>query len=358
MKAARVVLPLALLLFGACAWWIAGRPGLEQDQLIFSHALHKENGLECDTCHAGVKDATDVRAWHSPKEATCTDCHERDNCSQCHTDVALRKEGYDKGEQDPNLTFSHAAHVARADSCATCHVASETGTSLPLGRPSMEVCLTCHNHKADYAEARCTKCHATMRNVPLRAVAEFEHDGNWMSRHGLAATSQGADCLQCHQQSSCTECHSRVAPATNAKLFPEQVQKTLLHRGDFISTHAMEARADGATCERCHQAPNFCADCHRAQGVGVGVGVTNTRIHHPAGYAVRGGGPVFHGDDARLHIETCVSCHDQGAQSNCVSCHKVGGVGGSPHPKDWSLHNTLGDANKQAMCKVCHQSAP
>jgi hypothetical protein len=171
-----------------------------------------------------------------------------------------------------------------------------------------------------------------------------------MGRHAILARSQGAQCLQCHQQSMCTSCHSKVAPAAPARLFPEQVEKSLIHRGDFLSTHAIEAKSDGAVCLRCHKT-DYCESCHRANAMAFNS--SNQRNPHPAGWGVPGNGK-FHGPEARLHIETCAACHDQGAKSVCVECHKVGGIGGSPHPANWRKHHDRDDVRSNPMCLTCH----
>ncbi len=333
----------------ACAWWMAGRSGLfKLDQLVFSHATHKENDVDCDTCHTGVAKATHLDASFAPREETCLECHDRDNCALCHSDVARRQP---RGAPEPSeLGFSHQAHADRVpEGCPRCHVGIEQSTGLPIEPPSMDLCLACHPHGEEYAQARCQHCHPSLRALPLRAVAEFDHTGDWESRHGLQARAQGDSCLQCHPQSSCAECHSRVAPAANVRLYPEAVERNLIHRGDWRSTHAIEARLDGDTCVRCHTNTGFCSDCHRAAGLGPGAFART--MPHPPGYATRGG-TLFHGDEARLHIETCAACHDRGAASSCVTCHRVGGIGGNPHPPGWS--DRVGERRSAAVCQTCH----
>jgi hypothetical protein len=346
MKALRLGIVLPLLTLAACAWWMAGRPGLAAlDQLTFSHTLHIDEGVECDTCHEGVAEATDTSSAHRPAEEVCLECHEReDNCDMCHSDA---ENAGKRPAHSSDLGFSHAAHIERVgdEGCAKCHPAVDWDEA-PVPLPNMDSCLECHNHDQDYARAECLHCHPSLRAKPLRAIAEFDHAGDWMSRHGLQARNQGAACQQCHTDSTCSECHSRVAPAVNAQLFPEAVGRNLLHRGDFRSTHAMEARADGDTCLRCHHT-NYCAQCHEQHGLTAGV--SNGRIPHPPGWSTPGGA-AFHGDEARLRIETCAACHDQGAASNCVTCHKVGSIGGNPHPRGWRAD----DYDENPMCQTCH----
>ncbi|OGQ81076.1 MAG: hypothetical protein A2289_14495 [Deltaproteobacteria bacterium RIFOXYA12_FULL_58_15] len=333
---------------------MAGRPGLpELDQLIFSHAVHHENDVECDKCHAGIEAAVDTSKSFTPTEEVCLECHDKDdNCKQCHT--AARTRGTRQAHVS-ELGFSHQTHMERTKEtgCVTCHDGIQDSTELPVAKPSMAKCLTCHNHNQDYAQARCLDCHPSMQRLPLAAVAEFDHSGDWMARHGMQARVQADSCQQCHTQSTCSECHSRAAPAASVKIYPEAVERELLHRGDWISAHAIEARADGDTCLRCHQDSGFCVSCHTQSGLTAGA--TNGRVPHPPGYANRGG-QAFHGDEARVRIETCVACHDQGAASNCVECHKSGGIGGSPHPPGWGTTHERDDVGENPMCRTCHST--
>lgn len=393
---------------------MAGRNQAGRDRIVFSHAVHSDNGVACADCHGPVGEAQDLATLYAPRP--------ENSCENCHSD---QQSPLMDARTAPELGFSHKDHLARvatflaagggaaadaaasttapgaagtpgapssttneqapaqpseaptgadktgdgggsesgattavsADAandpkvCAVCHPDATTAAALPLQRPTMATCLTCHNHNADYAEARCTHCHPSLRQLPLMAVAEFEHTAGWITRHGLVSQHQGESCLQCHQQSSCSECHSRVAPDSPARLFPEVVDRTVLHRGDFISTHGMDARLSGDVCLRCHQT-NQCQNCHRVMGLAAESG--SLFVPHPAGYAMPGAGTRFHGDDARRNIHSCAACHDQGAASVCVQCHRVGGVGGSPHPAGWSKKNKESDIAGNALCLTCH----
>ncbi|MEK7703820.1 MAG: cytochrome c3 family protein [Myxococcota bacterium] len=347
-RSLRVISLVGFSMLGACAWWMAGRPGLvPRDELIFSHKTHVDNSVECATCHAGVKEASDTAKSLLPKEAACLDCHEKpDNCAMCHKDVAQAKA---RPEHHSELGFSHQAHMERVgDDCATCHVGIADMTVVPVAVPAMDVCLQCHNHATDYAEARCQHCHPDMRAMPLRAVAEFDHGGNWLDRHGMMARVQGAQCTQCHAQSMCADCHSKTAPAAPTRIFPEQVERALIHRGDWISSHPMEARAEGQMCLRCHQT-SYCSSCHASSGLSPKTGAGG-RNPHPGGWALS----PEHGREARLAIETCAACHDQGAASACVRCHAVDGMGGNPHPAGWKKTHDEDDATKETPCRFCH----
>ena len=344
----RRFVPMALvaLLLGACSWWMAGRPLIfGGHDLTFTHELHMgEVGMECNECHGEVAGAEDFVASYLPDEEVCMDCHFReDDCSWCHTDPDSR--GPRPERVVPAYTISHRSHLEREAECTDCHADATTSGALPLMGISMDTCLNCHNHEEDYAQGRCNQCHESMERMPLSAVAEYEHSGGWIDQHGLLAHNAGASCGQCHSQTMCTDCHTAVSAIVPADLFPEEVETELRHRGDFITTHSMEARADAGNCATCHDS-NECRDCHTAYGVSDGI--DEPFLRHPDGW-ISG-----HGTEARLRIETCASCHDQGAASNCVECHAVGRVGGNPHPDGWASSHEREDVAGNPMCLSCH----
>jgi hypothetical protein len=126
------------------------------------------------------------------------------------------------------------------------------------------------------------------------------------------------------------------------------VDRAFIHRDDFLSRHPLEARADEASCARCH-GNDFCSSCHQKNGLTPGA--ANGVNPHPSGFGL---GPA-HGAAARRDINSCAACHDQGAASNCVSCHRVGGVGGDPHPPSFSARHPREEISRNAMCQTCHQ---
>jgi hypothetical protein len=130
----------------------------------------------------------------------------------------------------------------------------------------------------------------------------------------------------------------------------DRPDRRFIHRVDFLGRHPVEARADPASCQRCH-ATSSCESCHEHERVAAGWSSTNP---HPPGWGLPGSGS-FHGDAARRNIASCAACHDQGDNSNCVSCHKVGGIGGDPHPAGWGSHHSLGDASSDGRCVACHR---
>jgi hypothetical protein len=213
----------------------------------------------------------------------------------------------------------------------------------------MATCLTCHEHQADYDGGRCEVCHEDLSRYPLRPIADFRHQGDFLRSHGASARARPEACADCHQQDFCSECHARTAAMPIDDLYPERTDRSFIHRGDFIARHPIEARFNAATCSRCH-ATRFCATCHREQSLTTKA--DDPRNPHPAGWVFPGGG---HGVEARRDITRCAACHADGPASICIDCHRVGGIGGNPHPPGWTSQHDEAEANRNGMCLHCHR---
>lgn len=172
----------------------------------------------------------------------------------------------------------------------------------------------------------------------------YHKRADWIREHGKQAGRPSAACYDCHQASHCTDCHGRHQELLPEVKNPEAVEKGYVHRADFRSRHAGEARTDPARCARCHT-PQSCQACHTREGINTGA----ANYPHPAGWMVQGSSQ-FHGRVARQDIVLCASCHERGAATNCVVCHAPGGTGGSPHPPGWQ---TSLSQNSPA-CQACH----
>ena len=131
-----------------------------------------------------------------------------------------------------------------------------------------------------------------------------------------------------------------------AVVLAERTDRSLIHRPDFLSREAVEARDDEASCLKGHGS-NSCQTCHAQQKVG---GANASFDPHPPGF----GQGAAHGAAARRDIVSCAACHDQGSTSNCVSCHRVGGIAGNPHPPSWTVRHSKEEIGRNAMCQVCH----
>jgi hypothetical protein len=321
------------------------------DAIIFSHDFHKQLDFDCDTCHAGVADATDLSRSYLPKEATCLECHadkkEQGECGFCHADPK-RPETYELREIASRMP--HVRHKPPVAECSRCHTAlSEPGKPVRTAADH-DTCLSCHGHEQQYAKGSCDSCHTDLAQFATAPVASFSHQGDFLRTHGEQARTSAQTCAACHDQTSCSDCHAKTASPKPSIKFPEDVASNFIHRGDFISRHTIEARADGESCAKCH-GQSFCSSCHTLNKLTSDV--VDPRTPHPPGWSFPGARD-FHGDAARRDIVSCASCHDQGAASVCVTCHAVGGVGGNPHPASWLDRHDSKEIATNGMCLACH----
>lgn len=334
------------LLLTACAGFM-GVMVSQRDAIKVPHARHLEAEVECATCHETIFESTTLEEGSFPKEKVCLGCHkdEKQDCAFCHTKpdkpMALAVRVRD-------LKMNHAEHIERVkEDCTVCHKTLPNPLRTEGMAPTMESCFTCHNHKEEYEAGKCDGCHKDLTKYKLQPVGDFSHRGDWTENHKLEARSAGATCATCHEQTFCSECHAKTVAAKPEFLMPERVEKNFIHRNDFVSRHMVEARADEASCQRCH-GMNFCQSCHAKNNLNPQS--DSTLDPHPAGF----GDGLAHGPAARRDIVSCAACHDQGAASNCVNCHKVGGVAGNPHPPGWTVRHSQQEIGRNAMCQVCH----
>jgi hypothetical protein len=321
----------------------------------FPHSPHIENDVACSNCHAGIEKATklDAATRHVKLPASIS---KDKNCSGCHdTDPKI---SIPSQRTRARLTFSHADHVQKVKgNCRACHQALTDKGDAHAKVPPMAACTACHKHQQDFAEARCTPCHTDLKGY--KPVSAFAHEGDWLRIHGRLAKPSAESCAQCHDQTYCATCHApETTPARPSIVWPEEVTRAFIHRGDYVSRHMIEAEAQPASCRKCHGSA-FCTACHETQGLNP-LAQTNVRDPHPAGWSVKGGGPQFHGDAARRDITNCAGCHDNGADSICVRCHNVGnaitsGLGpNGPHPQSFVSKHRGESKAKNAMCLACH----
>ena len=329
-----------------------GEPS-RKGSLSFSHAKHAKEA-DCSDCHAGVEKSKGATrgVFIAAKHAACDKCHEqevKDACEKCHRGI---RAGVHFARPDRALRFPHDKH-AKAK-CAACHPADKEPGGLVPGHAT---CNTEACHRAAYKAARCEQCHRDLQRYRLKPVTLLAHGPGFARGHGTSARQNVRACAQCHDQTYCADCHAaRTAAAPAAVLFPERVDRAFIHRGDYVTRHQVEARADSGTCYKCH-GQRGCRACHALNGLATApdrdLPGKVTRSTHPAGW-MTGGSSDHHGRKARQDIARCASCHDQGARSNCVGCHRVGGMGGKPHPRGWDWRSKSSACLSQAACATCH----
>ena len=344
-------LVVAAALLAACSTKEA-KPEVQHDPaFVMPHSPHVEGEVDCLECHAPIAKSTAlearVRHVQLPKKSEA--------CSGCHD--AMPKLQVPSRTRDWSLNFNHAAHLARLkgekNACVRCHTSLPDAKDAEYAAPSMSACTSCHNHQQEFVAAKCLGCHQDLKRYP-KPVESFKHAGNFLKLHGGLAKGGAESCAACHEQTFCADCHSPTTAAGKPTLiFPEAVERDLIHRGDYLARHQVDVQANPASCRKCHGS-NFCKTCHEQESPKQLLGSTVVQGNpHPAGWDTNKASGHFHGDAARRNIVACAGCHDQGANSACVRCHQVGGLAGvNPHPGSFKFKT--GDISKNTMCRACH----
>lgn len=336
--------------------------------LIFSHAKHLARGTACTTCHPNAATSQSAVDNLLPTEEQCRACHPIDRgdwakratpvaaCIGCHPNWAPDRPVERVYLPPPPLKFSHARHaLATCESCHTGMRAVDLATTRQL--PTMASCLSCHTRGGE--ERRCADCHLARRGGLIETQFEHgqlvPHGDEGRDAHGIgfaadhkgAARQTNATCNACHDQSECVACHQGV------------VKPMEFHPGNYVLTHAIEARRGRPDCSACHRAASFCVACHERSGVGTraerGFSSEASAPFHPAGWASAGPGQNAHAREARRNLSACASCH---REEDCLRCHSAepGALRASPHPPNWrgsARCRALYRGNRR-MCLRCH----
>jgi predicted CXXCH cytochrome family protein len=183
-------------------------------RLKMSHEEPLRAQLSCTACHLTETHAR-ASVFQQRDHSFCAGCHDgvvADNsCLTCHTSEPPRDPSALPGQEavvhGPRWEQTHA--MGEKASCTTCHERSDCaqchGIELPHsptswpnlhGREALavgqETCTDCHQ------EAFCSGCHQT----------EMPHPEDYLPRHSAEARERGEDsCDACHIRDSCRTCH-------------------------------------------------------------------------------------------------------------------------------------------------------
>ncbi len=338
--------------------------------LSFSHNRHTVGEeMDCADCHKDIGDSEKVSDNNLPNHETCSDCHEKEldetnsKCNHCHTDEEiLRKtsltENSTEAKSSENLDnetvsllkFSHKKHLDNEDkkiTCEDCHkTVKEAKKWEPHTMPGHDQCITCH--EKEYDMGNCLSCHEKDVLQNTKPMLNFSHKGNFLKNHSMLAKTQNELCSSCHDESFCLDCHSKEPGIKPSIKHIERMDRNIIHRGDYISRHNIEANINPASCLKCH-GERFCSDCHKKYGMfeKPGISASDSSISynpHPSNYKNKS----YHGADAKRNIVRCITCHDDSEKSECLNCHKFAA---KPHKGGLSTS----DMNSKAPCTFCHK---
>lgn len=315
--------------------------------LIFSHALHAEMEVECNTCHITILESDTIISSRIPDMNICTECHDEveSDCTLCHQQI---KNPVLLPRTETALNFSHKFHIDEgADECVFCHGKVTLSDTPDVNKiPEHKECFQCH-HEEDYNNMLCSQCHRNLGAKELKPVTRFSHEANFIKRHKDIASKDNRQllCAQCHMEEFCMDCHSSkpVIKASDKNRFNKD--RAFIHRGDFQSRHQNDARRDASLCVKCHRT-SFCQDCHSRKGFAKDS--HNLYDIHPSDFL------TSHGRAAQRDILTCAVCHEKGSATSCIDCHSgIAGPKINPHPPGFK--SKLSKSN-DAVCILCHKN--
>lgn len=156
------------------------------EEVIFSHKLHQEKGLQCSECHRGIEQSNATSRKLKVSKDDCLDCHAKaglsGDCALCHQKI---DKSWEPSSHLANWTYYHG-QMSRAG----------------LRTPCEHRCDMCHS------EAFCSSCH---QDSPPR-----DHTNHFRRRgHGISASIDRQRCVVCHRTDFCTRCHEHVSPRTH-----------------------------------------------------------------------------------------------------------------------------------------------
>ncbi len=324
----------------------------------------------------------------------CLECHganfdggtAQSSCVECHSTIALHKEGILQTSSDNFHGKYFAANQIDMDACSMCHGSDFAGGVSSPG------CVECHStisvHQAGIVDpasdafhakfmksnnadlAACGSCHGTNllggTSAPTCATCHTGIDvhqtgildGTSANFHGKFIADNNIDlstCSSCHGSdfkggllaTNCTTCHTTIDVHTSM---------TLESHGQYFADQNLDINS----CSSCHgvdfeggdSAP-ACATCHST------INVHKEGITDPAS-------PNFHGKymaDNSADLEACASCHGIDftggvAAPGCTTCHETIGVhqDGITDSESPNFHGKYFAGNDASLteCSSCH----
>ncbi|MEP0862629.1 MAG: cytochrome C [Ignavibacterium sp.] len=373
-------LSVAVIMFLLIAAFQKGTSETEnpnEGKIKFSHSLHSEL-VDCQTCHSAVVESTSLKTLQLPNHDNCSTCHSVDNeeeCKTCHINDVYEPLVRKKSE----LIFDHSFHLNNTTmNCETCHQGlKEVDYSWQaVGvNPPMENCYSCHNDKSIASNA-CESCHISTANL----LPQNHKVANFTRNHKFMANAVDANCVMCHDNQSCNDCHVATNVITEVNLNNDFYQPYYpsnftdgtklqairrVHDLNYRFTHGMESKGKTAECQSCHQIETFCANCHASENTDFAVsGIIPASHLKPNFFTIGvGTGGGEHAILARRDIERCTSCHDvNGSDPTCITCHLdsdgIKGTNPKTHARGF-MKNEKGDwhDSEGSVCYNCHTSA-
>jgi hypothetical protein len=372
-----IAIAAAVLLFAAFLNQSSEPMQSNKELIKFSHSLHSEQ-VECADCHSTVSESTSLTDRLLPNHDNCVDCHDVDDENECKT--CHLNENYEPLiQKKTEFIYNHKIHKLQGMNCIDCHKGlDKVDYSFESSEviPSMEICAACHNEVKIVTNA-CESCHISTYNL----LPQNHRNVDYTRSHKFQAWEVNANCMMCHDNNTCQDCHVATTGITEMNLpddfyapyYPSnsidgaKQQAILKVHGDFgyRYSHGVDAKGKTNECQTCHQIETFCASCHQSENRDfalAGIVPSSHLMDNFKTFGVGSGGGE-HATLARRDIEQCVSCHDvQGADPTCITCHLdsdgIKGTNPKTHATNF-MSGVEGDwhENQGSICYNCHTSA-
>jgi hypothetical protein len=105
----------------------------------------------------------------------------------------------------------------------------------------------------------CAECHSDSWGAMNHRAPDF------LTKHRIYAGTARQTCNSCHTESFCSDCHAHKEELKPSDKFSDSPERTLPHRGDYMSQHKIDGRVNPVSCVKCHGRQNNagCASCHK-----------------------------------------------------------------------------------------------
>lgn len=265
-----------------------------------SHYAEKMSNEPCERCHSFNRKVTSSpgviidHKKHEEKGITCVTCHNRVG----HPNIKDYVVEKGAAEEDKVHQASLKPGVEQKISA----------WSKPYeDHMEMRFCMVCHTGEKEKGSRECETCHPP----EFELKPEDHGDANWFppqeqllsvkAIHGEQAKEDMANCVSCHEQKFCNDCHKAEIP--HPETWKEEHREILGKEIDIV-------KAAPEQCAMCHPQPNFCDACHHQYDPAKGPWYSTQpglSLHVPA---VREKGAT-----------ECFKCHKP---TYCAHCHVRG----------------------------------
>ena len=193
----------------------------------FSHKVHKDAGVNCESCHDGIAKSKKISQKFLPDEKTCLKCHKEKgvstDCATCHMYISPTWAPQDHQQAWERLHGEAARDPIRGGRCFRCHERTSCDTCHQTQKPSDHVGASWrefgHGAESQLDRSRCATCHRSDSCMTCHKDSEpRSHNAAWGSpsdRH----------CLECHvpgggMSQNCSVCHGAYSRHSNAPSRP------------------------------------------------------------------------------------------------------------------------------------------